>query len=260
MISAKILAKQVEKFTADNSPAILTCVGAVGAVASAYLTGKASFSAAYLIAEEQERRIRMDEKHQLEKKEYVKLVWKEYLAPAGVLTLTVGSIICANRISTRRAAAMAAAYSLSERAYSEYKEKVVEKFTPNKERQLRDEIAQEHVTKNPPTDNQVIMIGNGDVLCYDQPTGRYFRCNMEKLRTNMNNLNQQVNQEGSATLGDLYHALDLAPTPYCEELGWDTDKLLDLRFSAVLTDDNQPCISIEYDYTPIRGCNPGSKY
>jgi hypothetical protein len=76
---------------------------------------------------------------------------------------------------------------------------------------------------------------------------------MEKLRSVQNDMNSQVIEIGQATLDDLYASLNLKATPYASELGWTTDKLLDIQFSAVLTTDNQPCISIDYHVEPVRG-------
>lgn len=258
MISIKVLSKQLEKFVLDNAPSILTGVGAIGSVGAVFMTGKASFQAARMIEVEKVERWRMDPTSHpvtikdLERKDKILLVWKEYIPAASLLTLSVASIVCSNRVSTKRAAALAAAYSLSEKAYSEYREKVVEKFNANKERQIRDEIAQDKIRDNPPNDSQIIITGNGDVICYDLPTGRYFHSNMEKLRSVQNDINAAVNEIGFATLSDFYVALGLKETPYSEELGWTTSKMLDLHFSAALTDDNQPCMSINYTCDPIR--------
>ena len=262
MISAKVFAKQIEKFAIDNAPGILTGVGVVGAVSTAVLSVKATFSAAKKIQVEGERRDRetpvvmvdgkLVQENPITTKDAVKLVWTDYIPPIISLNLTVAAIICANRVSAGRIAALATAYSLNEKRFGEYREKVVEKFNANKERQVRDDIAQDHVTENPPKDSQIIITGNGDVLCHDLPTGRYFKSNMEKLRQTMNNINAQVNEVGYATLSDFYVALGLKETPYSEELGWTTNKLFDIHFSAVLTDENQPCISIDYVVEPIR--------
>ncbi len=260
MISAKVLAKQIEKFTTDNAPVILTAIGVGGSISSVILAVKGSFRSSAILEEERERIYRetpnalntvMEIK--FSKRQYVELLWKEYLPAAGTLSVTVAAIILANRINTKRPAALAAAYSLSEKAYGEYREKVVEKFNANKERQVRDEIAQDHVTANPPTDAQIIITGNGDVLCHDLPTGRYFKSNMEKLRSVQNDINAQVNEVGHATLSDFYVALGLTTTPYSEALGWTSSKLMEIHFSAVLTDESQPCISINYVVEPIRG-------
>jgi hypothetical protein len=252
VISAKLFAKQIEKLAVDNAPVILTAIGVTGTLATAILTARASFAAADLLAEEDERRFRMNESQDITKTQAVKLVWKGYIPAVGVGITTIACVICANRISTRRIAAMAAAYSLSEKAYSEYREKVVEKFNANKERQVRDDIAQDRVNANPPKDSQIIITGNGDVVCYDLPTGRYFKSNMEKLRSVVNDVNAQVNEVGFAPLSDFYVSLGLKDTPYSEEIGWTTEELLDVHYSAVLTEENTPCIAINYRCKPIR--------
>lgn len=257
MISAKVLARTVEKFAVDNAPIILTGIGAAGVLATTFLTAKASFKSADDIIEEKQRLFHTDpnfgQEDDIPIKHKIKLVWKNYIPAASALGITLTCVVCAHRVSAKRIAAMAAAYSLSEKAYGEYREKVLEKFNANKERQIRDEIAQDHVNQNPPKDNQIIITGNGDVLCHDLPTGRYFKSNMEKLRSVQNDINAEVVEMGHSPLSFLYQALGLKPTPYSDELGWTTSKLLELHFSAVLTDDNQPCISIDYSVEPIRG-------
>lgn len=264
MISAKLLGRQIEKFTVDNAPIILTAIGAVGSVAATVLSVKATFKACEKIDEHWENAQRMSVNPEgmqpLTTPEKIKVVWKEYLPAAGTLTVSVACIICANRVSTKRLAAMAAAYSLSEKAYGEYREKVIEKFNANKERQVRDEIAQDHVTNNPPRDGQIIITGNGDVLCLDKPTGRYFRSNMEKLRSVQNDVNLQIVEIGGATLGDFYAWLNLKKTPFSDEVGWTSDHPLEIMFSAVLTDDNQPCIAIDYYCKPIRNGATGAAF
>lgn len=246
------IAKRAQKLTIDNSPALLTAIGVTGSLTAAYLTGKASFKAAQIIQEQQERLDMHEQTHQLETKEKVELVWKEYIPAVGVAAITVVSIVGANRIGTRRAAAVAAAYSLSERAFSEYKEKVVQKMGEKKEQGLRDEIAQERVAKNPPTGQQVI-IGGGDVLCYEMYTGRYFKSDMETLKKAMNDTNYMVLNNNYASLSDFYNKVGLPWTQISEEVGWNCNELLELKFSTTLADDGRPCLAFDYNVTPIRG-------
>src|SRR5689334_17721515 len=113
MISAKHAAKLAEKFLSDNAPAILTSVGVVGVVATAYLSGKGSFKAADAIREEESRRIMMTEPP-LDTKGKVKVAWTHFLPAVATSGLTIACVVCANRISVGRAAAMATAYSLGE--------------------------------------------------------------------------------------------------------------------------------------------------
>ena len=248
-------AKRAEKLIVDNSPSILTAIGVTGTVTTAYLTGKASFKAGEVLNAHPlvgTKEASSDGHIYVYKKDVVKVVWKLYLPAAASGVLTIACIVFANRIGARRAAAVAAAYSLSEKAFSEYKDKVVEKVTPKKEKEIRDDLAQDRVNRNPLSKNQVIITGNGDVMCYDQPTGRYFKSNVESLRRAENDINQQVIGNMYAPLSDFYNLLKLTSTPYSEEVGWTTEKLLEIEFSTTLSDDNQPCICINYNVIPIR--------
>jgi hypothetical protein len=257
MISAKALFHAVEKFADDNAPLILTAVGVTGTISSVVLATKASLKASKMIEQKKVDNWRMDpeagaEVKGIDTKDKVLLVWKEYLPTAGTLTVAVAAIVFANRINTKRAAAMAAAYSLSERAYGEYREKVVDKFNANKERQVRDEIAQDHVNAHPPKDSQIIVVANGNVTCYDQPSDRYFHSSVEKIRSAQNEINVTINEVGEASLEEFYAALGLQPTTMSEDIGWTRDKLLDVHFSSVIAKDNTPCLVMNYDCRPLR--------
>lgn len=248
------LTKNAGKLLADNSPTILSGIAVVGTAATAYLTGKASFKAADVIMANQidaaltEKGMR--DPQNLTK---VKLVWKLYLPPAAACATTIACVVGANRISARRMAALAVAYSVAERSWDEYKDKIVEKMGPIKEQQARDELAQDQVSNNPPN-REVIIVGNGDVMCYDSISGRYFKNTVEGLRSVQNDLNEQLlNNSMYMTLNEFFLAIGLTGTEYGEEVGWTPDNKLELDFSTILSPDGQPCVSIRYHDFPIRG-------
>ena len=232
--------KRFEKLVVDNSPTILTAIGVTGALTTAYLTGRASFRAAQILGEESPH---------LEAKEKVQLCWKLYIPAVGTAALTVAAIIGANRIGSRRAAALAVAYSVSERAFEEYKTKVIERVGEKKEQAIRDEIAQARVDRDPV--GNAVIIGDGRVLCYEEFTGRYFLSDMEAIRKAQNDINQRIITDSYVALSDLYDLLNLPHTSESSEVGWNTDKLLDILFSAILSE-GRPCISVGFQVKPIR--------
>lgn len=247
------LIKRAEKFTIDNSPAILTAIGITGTLTTAYLTGKATIRAYELLLDEDSRRHAQKEPPlRLDKKGMIKTVWMEYIPAAGSAALTITAIFAANRVSTRRATAMATAYSLSERAFTEYKDKVVEKIGEKKDREIRDEVAQDQVNRNPVDDATVIMTHDGEVLCYDRFIGRYFKSSMEALNKAVNEINYIILHQDYASLSDFYQELGLEPTGISDEVGWTTDQLLELDISTVLSKDQKPCIAIDFNHRPIR--------
>lgn len=245
------LVSRAEKLAADNSPQILTAIGVAGTITTAVLAGKASIKADRLL-----KTYRYDQEPEAEifisKKEILEKTWKLYVPPVTAGALTVTSIILANRIGTRRAAAMAAAWAVSERAFSEYKEEVKRRFGETKEQMVRDGAAQHRVNESDVVNRQVVIV-RGNVLCYEPFTDRYFESDMESLKKAQNDLNYKINNNWYATLSEFYDLIGLPHTEISDELGWNTDELLELDFSTTLATDGRPCLSFTYNAKPIRG-------
>src|SRR5215204_1916820 len=216
-MSVSELLKRTEKLVVDNSPAILTALGVTGAITTAYLTGRASYKAA-LIIDQVERKTGTAGDRRERIRQRTELVWRLYIPVVGTGVLTVACIIGANRIGTRRAAALAAAYTLSERAFSEYKDKVIETIGTKNEQELRDELARERVSRTTGS-SEVVVLDGRQVLCFDSYTGRYFLSSMEELRAAQNKVNHRILNQYYASLGDYYTLVGLNSTALSEEVG-----------------------------------------
>ena len=244
------LAKHIERVAIDNAPAILTAVGVTGTVTTAIFAGRGAFKAAELIREKEAVEGTADDAKQ-RLIDRTKLTWTLYIPAVGVGSATVACILFANQIGTRRAAAMAAAYSMSEKAFTEYREKIVEKIGESKEQEARDEIAQERVERNP-LGSQVVVVSEREVLCFDQYTGRYFKSSMEELKQAQNKINYRMIRENYASLNDFYDCIGLDWVPTGDDLGWNSDQMLELSFTTVLSEDQRPCIAIDFNTVPVR--------
>lgn len=248
--------QKVGVLLAENSTTLLTAGGVVGTVATAILTGRATFKAAEIIQAEELNSIHdsgttdslSNNTMGMSNWNKVKMVWPLYIPPVLTGGLTVGSIIMANRMSAQKAAALAAAYGLAERNLSEYKDKVAEKLTGPKAQSIDDELAQDRVNK---TDGyQNIVVVEGEVLCFDEPTGRYFRSTMDNIRKAVNATNAEIIHHDHASASFFYEELDLPATTWTDDVGWNTDQLLDLKYSTVLSRDDRPCIAIDFKVLP----------
>lgn len=255
------LANKAKFLVNDNSTTILTSVGVAGTVATAYLTGRATFKAAELITDEQldhfndaENRAERGQDStvkELSRFDKIRLVWKQYIPPfvAGVTTITC--IIVANKIASKKIAALALASGISERALQEYKAKVVEKLGRKQDVAIRDEIAQERVLGQPVHSGEVIVAGAGEVLCYDMTTGRYFQSTVEEIKKAVNKVNHELNNFMYTSLSTFYDELGLPATTYSDMVGWNANQQMDIVFSTVLSSDNRPCIAIDFDPAPF---------
>jgi hypothetical protein len=246
----------------ENSGTILTGMGVSGTVATAYLSGRASFKAAHILDEAEKEftglEIKEGEQHTsyrktppVSKTTKVKLVWHLYIPPVAVGVTTIASIIMANRISSKRIAALAVASGISERALQEYKAKVVEKLGERQDQKIRDEIAQDRVNRT--SGNEVVIAGDGKVLCMDGLTGRYFTSTSEQLQRAVNVINHNLNTQTSlgVSLSEFFEQVGLEPTAYSNEVGWNPDKMVELKISATVASDGRPCLVVDYDPRPF---------
>lgn len=246
------LAKTIKSTVTKRSPEILTGMGIAGMITTTVLAVKATPKALEIMEEEKMRRYKAYEDETLKPVDVIKLTWKCYV-PAAITGITsTACLIGANSVSARRTAAIAAAYQLSEATLSEYHEKVIETIGEKKEKAVREKIAEERVKKNPVTKSEVFITNTGDTLFLEPISKRYFKSDIELVRRAENNLNKQMLHgiSGFVSLSDLYDEIDLEHTEISDDLGWNVDRLIEIDFYPVLTDDGKPCISLEYKNAP----------
>jgi hypothetical protein len=251
------LLKRAGQKAAKNSPAILTAIGVTGTLTTAYLAAKAAFNSVDALKKAEEAK---SEKYggegfepgdaDLNIQDKVEAVWKLYVPAAAVATVTITAIICSNRISDRRTAALASAYSVVNKSYEEYRDKVTGKIGKNKEQAIRDEIAQDEVDRHPLSKTPFIVTDSGGpTLCFDQWSGRYFNSDHESIRQAVNDFNAKVINETYGSLSDFWHLLDIDPTTDSDLIGWSTDKLLEVDYSYTTVNEN-PCLAVRFKVFP----------
>ena len=242
------IAKDIRKFASKRSPEILTGIGIAGMITTTILAVRATPKALELIEEQKEE----ESVEELSSFEVVKVAWKPYIPAMVTCVVSTACLIGASSVNTKRNAALATAYKLSETALTEYREKVIETIGEKKERIVRDKVAEERVKKNPVSKNEVIVTGNGKTLCFDPISGRYFMCSIETIKRAENELNKQMLHDisGYVSLNEFYDELGLDHTSVGDDLGWNTDQLIDINFSSQLNDNGEPSVVLDYLVAP----------
>lgn len=237
--------RYIAKGISHYSPEILTGIGISGMLTSTALAVKATPKALALIDEEKEKK-----GSELTTKEVVKATWKCYIPTAATTVASIGCLIGASSVHAKRNALLATAYKISETAFAEYKEKVVETIGEKKEKTIKEKVHKDHLKKNPSKDNGVIVTSNGNSRCYDHHSGRYFTSDIDKIKKAINEINRIMLRDSYVSLNEFYDQLGLSGTDLGSKLGWNTDMgLVELDFSAQL-DDDIPCIVIDYVKPP----------
>lgn len=240
------LIKKAGLMLEKNSPYILTGLGCAGLVSTAIMSGKAAVKAHQILVNESF----LNNVDKFSLKEKVKLTWKHFLPPVITGSVSIACIVGAQGVNTKRNAALASLYTLTDQTLKDYREKVVEQIGKNKEQKIRDDISQDAIDSNPVSKSEVIITGKGESLCYDKMTGRYFKSDIETLRRIQNDLNHDLMNDMWVPLNTLYYVIGLPMVNMGDEMGWTIDELIELKFSPMIAENGEPCIVIDYDVTP----------
>lgn len=256
--------KSVQKAMNRHSPEILTGIGIAGMITTTVMAVRATPKALKLIEKEKRVRNRLlrecaeqtgDENcrqiDSLGLADTIKVAWKPYIPATTIGIMSIFCLVGASSVNMRRNAALATAYTLSERAISEYREKVESEVGKKKASEIRDSIAQDKLDQKPINNTEVIITEKGDTLCFDVLTSRYFKSDIEKLRRIVNELNRRMRDENFISLNEFYYEIGLDGIKLGDDLGWDIDRgYIDLDFRSGLTNEGTPCLVVDYSLAP----------
>ena len=243
----KGLINSIKKTMIRKSPEILVGIGIAGMITTAVLAVKATPKALDLIHEKEEE-LGVEK---LTAGETVKTTWKCYIPAVATCALSTACIIGSSTVHTKRNAAIAAAYELSQKALVDYKDAVIETIGEKKEQVVKEKIAEKRLKEDPISKKEVILTGKGSTLCYESLSGRYFESDMEAIKHAVNVLNAQMLDDMYVSLNDFYDLIELSYTDMGEKLGWSIDDgLVETSFSAKTTDDGQLCLVLDYITQP----------
>jgi hypothetical protein len=236
----------------QNSPHILTGLAVAGVVTTAYFAAKGAVPAADEIHSRERRNAEVfdDPTYRLPAKEVLRASWR-YFIPAGLAgAATIACIIGANTVAAKRQTALIAGATLSQQAFREYREAVIEKIGAGKEEEVRAEIVQRKVDANPPS-HEVIIEDNGKTLFFDTWSNRYFYSTREEVEKARNEVNFEVINNSYATMNDFFREVGLPQISMGDSFGWTTTNKMDIYFTAVMSANNRPAIGIDYYHAPI---------
>lgn len=251
-INFKETARCFKGILQEHTPEILMGVGIAGMITTTVLAVRATPKALdFIAAREEELNI-----SKLSITDMVKVAWKPYIPCVITGAISIGCVLGANSVNFRRNAALATAYKLSETAFAEYKDAVVETIGEKKEELVRHKISENRLKQNPVSKNEVIVAGDGGAtLCYDALSGRYFKSTIQKIESARNKVNEQMLGDNYVSLNEFYERLDLEPTKIGDELGWNifSDGLVEVRFDYQGAEDGTPCLVLDYNVSPRYG-------
>lgn len=234
------------------SPTILSCIAAIGTVATAVLAVKATPKAIEYI--QMNTGYNHDGVMEVpSKEEIVKATWKNYIPAAAVGLGTIVCILSANGLNRKQQATITSAYVLLENAYKEYKNKLKDIYGEETDTEVRKAVAKDNYTGDPD-------VTDGKLLFYDEYSNRYFERTMEEVIDAEYHLNREFILEGDVKLNKFYELLGLPGTELGAVVGWDCESAaaffgyqwIDFEHDLVVMDDGLECYIVHMPFAPTR--------
>ena len=245
------------EFVRKNSPTILTCVGAVGVIATSIMTAKATPKALKLL-----ENAKTEKGDELTRKEKLKVAAPAFVPAAMVGGITVACIFGANIMAKRQYMALSSAYTLLDSTFGDYTSKVKEIYGEDAHKDIVNAIT---VEKAEDTYIHTSYLGTGcdmaveehssePKLFYEVYSNRYFKVTIEQVITAEYHLNRNYILRGSAILNELYDFLGLKPTEYGSVVGWapvdDGMYWIDFNHHKAIMDDGTEYYILEMPFAP----------
>lgn len=253
MLKASRLVNKAGLQIKKHSPEILMTAGIVGTVASTVLACKATTKVSKILEEKNET---VEKIHECvedgsidytveDSKKDLTIVYAQtgvklakLYAPAIALgVVSIGSIVMGHRILKKRNIALAAAYTVIDKGFKDYRKRVAERFGEEIENELRynikaEEIEVETVDEN---GNKVVKkeivnkVGNFSDYArfFDQTCDAWTKSpeyNLMFLKRQQEWANEKLRSQGYLFLNDVYEMLDLQKAPYGQVVGWVYDE------------------------------------
>lgn len=235
------------------APEILTTLSVAGIAATTYLAVKAGYKSGLHVMSEFSARVDNaaddEEVLPMSGKEIVQETWKYYVPTAIVAVATTVAVVGSNRISNNRNLALISAAAISERAFSEYQQKIVETTSKPKERKVRDEIAQDEVNSKSDQLNNLVLAKDGDVMVIEMHTRQVFVSNAEKIHRAENDANREALHDGYISLNVFLDFLGLPQSDAGEVVGWNNRNPLEVVIGGAAHDE-KPVLTIDYRTPP----------
>ena len=246
----------MNRFLKRNASTILTCVSAIGVVATSVMAVKATPKALTLIEKAKE-----DKGEDLTKWEVVKVAGPTYIPSTITGLATIACIFGSNVISKHQQAALMSAYALLDSAYKDYKNKVDELYGEEAGEKVREEIAKDKYT------GDGVLMDDTKELFYDFYSGRYFESTIETVQQAEYETNRKLYVNGYVGVNEFYEFLDnddVRPRPEYDELGWTCGQLesmywhtwIEFEHTETIIDDSDehgglPCTIVYMPLEPV---------
>ena len=225
-----------------HSPAILTCLGAAGVIATAVMSVRSTPKAMQLLA------AATDEKGEaLTKAETIIVAGPSYIPAAMIGLSTIVCILGANTLNHRQQASLMSAYTMLHRSYRQYRNAANKVFGEDADSKIQVELA---------SDANVFGMGlfesyslysldedqhSERVTFYDSYSDRYFETTMAAVLNAQYHTNRNLWLRGDVPMNEFYEFLGIDGIENGDSIGWTTEEMFDWD-----------CMWLDFDNKPVK--------
>lgn len=243
---------------AEHGSKIMLVGGIIGTGVALCMTADATLKA-HDILEKEKKAQGVDN---LPVKETFKKAAPCYIPAAVLWGVSALGIAGGYKAEANNAVATMAAYKLAESSLQEYKNATKEVVGDKKEQKIRQKVTENHMNTYSISDTQVYRAyGRGDSLFFEVYSGRYFRSDVDTIKKAVNDLNEELFNNGMVTLNEFYNALGLPETKLGDDYVFDAQKgTIKVDYMYSNAEDDSPCAEIEFESEPMFRRDCGYSY
>jgi hypothetical protein len=236
------------------SPTILTCIGAIGVVATSVMAVKVTPKAVKLL-----ERATDEKGEDLTKLEVIQIAGPAYITTIVIGLSTISCIFGANVLNKRNQASLASAYALLDQSYRKYRKAAISVYGEDADSKIKIESAKEtYVSADGYVIYDTILDQTSEkILFYDDYSQRYFLSTMSSVLNAQYHLNRNFTLRGDTNLNEFYEFLGIDKIDCGDDIGWSMDDLIesgivwiDFENRYVKMDDGMECYIISALYGP----------
>lgn len=248
----------LEKIIGKKQLPILAAMGVLGVASTAISAYKMGLKAEPILEDRKNKLAALekkDKKYEERKKEINKNTAKniaKVAIPTAISCVTTSTCIFGLLSSSnKRIAALSLAYTTSEKALNDINKKLKSELGEKKAKAIKDSIIKDKVGSMPKNQKELMAFGPEEVWCKDMFLGHSFKTTANNVRKAINELSMNCQIEMEVTANEFYDILGLPSIPVGDSLVWTVDDLINgtlpITLTTVLSDDDKPCLAIEYD-------------
>lgn len=207
----KIIPK-VQHFFRRNGSTILTCVGAVGVIATAVIAVRETPKAMKTIEDAEQKK-----GEKLTKSEVIKVAGPAYIPSVLIGASTIACIFGANVLNKKQQASLVSAYALVNHSYKEYRQKANELCGEDTDKRIMRAITELHYR-----DSDAMKKEDDKQLFFDFFSLQHFYSTVDEVMDAEKRLNELFQSRGYASLGEFYAMLGIPVADSDHAIGWST--------------------------------------